>query len=175
MRVVFLYGPPGVGKLTVGQELVALTGYKLVHNHLIVDVATSLFPHESDEYFRLLRQVRQDVFRAAAAARLDIICTGVYRATRDQEASIQAMLAPAYAVGASVLFVQLTCERDTWLTRIGSAGRGERRKITDPAVALGLLERFDLFATLPFTPHLRLDTTNLTAHEAAAQIAAHLP
>ncbi len=34
MQLVFLYGPPGVGKLTVGNALSALTGYKLFHNHL---------------------------------------------------------------------------------------------------------------------------------------------
>jgi hypothetical protein len=27
MRAVFLYGPPGVSKLTVGTELAALTGF----------------------------------------------------------------------------------------------------------------------------------------------------
>jgi shikimate kinase len=175
VQVVFLYGPPGVGKLTVGKRLAAVTGYKLVHNHLVVDLAASLFPHESDEYFRLLRQVRQDVFAAAAAARADVICTGVYRATLDQQASIQTMLAPAYAAGASVLFVQLACDRDQWLTRLRSADRGPQRKITDPAVALALLERFDLFATIPFTPHLSIDTTALSPDQVATEIADHLP
>jgi tRNA uridine 5-carbamoylmethylation protein Kti12 len=32
MKLIFLYGPPAVGKLTVAQELVTLTGYKLFHN-----------------------------------------------------------------------------------------------------------------------------------------------
>ncbi len=36
MRLVFIYGPPGVGKLTVARELAALTGFKLFHNHLTV-------------------------------------------------------------------------------------------------------------------------------------------
>ncbi len=38
MQLVYLYGPPGVGKLTVARELVALTGFKLFHNHLAVNL-----------------------------------------------------------------------------------------------------------------------------------------
>ena len=42
MRLVVLYGPPGVGKLTVGTELSELTGFKLFHNHLTVNLVTSV-------------------------------------------------------------------------------------------------------------------------------------
>ena len=44
MRLVVLYGPPGVGKLTVGGELATLTGFRLFHNHLTVNLATAIFP-----------------------------------------------------------------------------------------------------------------------------------
>ncbi len=35
--LVYLYGPPAVGKLTVATELQRLTGFRLFHNHLTVD------------------------------------------------------------------------------------------------------------------------------------------
>jgi len=44
MRLVYLYGPPGVGKLTVARELVALTGLKLLHNHLTVNLVKMKLP-----------------------------------------------------------------------------------------------------------------------------------
>ncbi len=44
MRLVFIYGPPGVGKLTVATALATLTGYRLCHNHLTVNLVTALFP-----------------------------------------------------------------------------------------------------------------------------------
>jgi replication-associated recombination protein RarA len=43
MNLIFLYGPPGVGKLTVAQELAGMTGYKLFHNHLTVDLVYAVF------------------------------------------------------------------------------------------------------------------------------------
>ena len=32
MHFVCVFGPPAVGKMTVGHELVRLTGFKLFHN-----------------------------------------------------------------------------------------------------------------------------------------------
>lgn len=42
-RVIILYGPPGVGKLTVGQALAKKTDLKLFHVHLLADLVSSLF------------------------------------------------------------------------------------------------------------------------------------
>ena len=36
MKLVFIYGPPAVGKLTVAKELAALTGFKVFHNQVIL-------------------------------------------------------------------------------------------------------------------------------------------
>jgi hypothetical protein len=45
--------------------------------------------------------------------------------------------------------------------------------LTDPQVLADLLARSDFFATLPFAPHLRIDSTRMSAPEVAALIAAH--
>lgn len=34
MKLMFIYGPPAAGKLTVAKALCAHTGFKLFHNHL---------------------------------------------------------------------------------------------------------------------------------------------
>ena len=50
MNLVFIYGPPGVGKLTVAKELAGLTGYKLFHNHLSIDWVLPVFDFGSDPF-----------------------------------------------------------------------------------------------------------------------------
>jgi len=40
MKYVWILGPPAVGKMTVGQELEKITGLKLFHNHMIMDIVS---------------------------------------------------------------------------------------------------------------------------------------
>lgn len=46
MKLVFLYGPPAVGKLTVAQALAQKTSFKVLHNHLVNDLAEVVFAWE---------------------------------------------------------------------------------------------------------------------------------
>ena len=41
MKFVAIFGPPAVGKMTVGQELAKLTGLKLFHNHMTIESGLS--------------------------------------------------------------------------------------------------------------------------------------
>ncbi len=43
MKLVVLYGPPAVGKLSVTQVLAARTGFCVLHNHLLMDLSHALF------------------------------------------------------------------------------------------------------------------------------------
>ncbi len=63
MDVVFLYGPPGVGKFPVGSELARLTGFKLFHNHLPVNLVSAVFERGSEVWLNLLRRIRRQVAR----------------------------------------------------------------------------------------------------------------
>ncbi len=172
-RLVYLDGPPGVGKLTVARELVALTGFKLLHNHLTVNLVKSVFPFNSEPYIRLVRQFRRDMIAEAARSGVDLVVTGVYVGTEEQLASIQRIVEPAYAAGGTVSFVHLTCERDVWLARVPNEARRAEEKPTDPVRAVGIFNGLDPFVAMPVEPTLRIDTTQVPPAEAAVQIATH--
>src|SRR5215212_4773424 len=110
MRAIFLYGPPGVGKLTIGGELAALTGFKLVHNQLSVNLVDAVFPFQSPQWTRLLRRVRRDMFDEASLEGVELIVTGVYTGTPDVAEAWRAMLEPIVARGGTVFWVRLTCD-----------------------------------------------------------------
>ena len=173
MRLVYLYGPPGVGKLTVARELVALTGFKLLHNHLTVNLVKSVFPFNSEPYIRLMRQFRRDMVAEAARSGVDLVLTGVYIGTEEQRDAIRRLVEPAHADGGTVQYVHLVCDRETWLARVVDEPRRAQDKLMDPERAVAIFNGVDPFAAMPVEPTLRIDTTHLPPAEAAAQIAAH--
>jgi hypothetical protein len=67
MTLVIIFGPPAVGKMTVGLELEKLTGFRLFHNHMTADPVLRLFPLDSPAYRRLVTEFRQQIFEECAA------------------------------------------------------------------------------------------------------------
>jgi hypothetical protein len=173
MHLVFIYGPPGVGKLSVANELVALTGFKLLHNHLTVNVVASVFPRESTAWTRLLRRLRRDIFVEVAREGTDVVFTSGYRGTSTQVKAVRSMLQPVRARGGTVTFVRLACAPEELFSRIQNASRRDHLKLTDADLLAHLMQKFNLFASMPFDPTLEIDSTTLSPRQVATQIAAH--
>jgi len=55
MRLIFIYGPPATGKLTVAKELAKLTKYKIFHNHLTVDLIGSVLKFGTKTFLTLVQ------------------------------------------------------------------------------------------------------------------------
>ena len=75
MKLIFLHGAPAVGKLSVARELATLTGFRLFHNHLTVDLVGSLFPFGSEPFVNLREQIWLVAFQEAARNDVSLIFT----------------------------------------------------------------------------------------------------
>ena len=171
MRLVFLYGPPAVGKLTVAQELAGLTGFKVFHNHLTVNPLVAIFERNSPPYQRLLRELRVRMLEEAAGAGIDLIAT--WANPRGGEEAARAYFDAVESRGGRVHLVQLVCDRAVLLARVGEPSRHAMEKLTDAARLEELLDgRFEP-RPLPFGESIVIDTTELAPREAALRIAGH--
>ena len=71
MKLVLIFGPQAVGKMTVGQELAKITGLKLFHNHMTIDLVSNFFPYNSPEGRYLVNTYRMEMFETVARSNLE--------------------------------------------------------------------------------------------------------
>src|SRR5690349_1494558 len=172
MRLVFIYGPPASGKLTVAKELVKLTGFRLFHNHVSIEFVQSLFEFGSKPFWRLTDKYRTEMMEEAAKEGVDTIFTFVYGKTTD-DPFVRSVLRKVKAHGGKVCFVRLQCRRDELKRRVTSKFRKSRGKIATKKLLSQVFKKFDLDSEIPFEPSLTIDTEAQSPREAAKTIVRH--
>lgn len=172
MKLVFLHGPPAAGKLTIGRELEALTGFRLFHNHLTVDLVSSLFLFGSEPFIRLREQVWLAAFAEALLNDVSLIFTFAPEHTV-RERFLQETIDLVAAGGGQVIFVQLICSEAELDRRVAEASRKELGKLSsvEEYRSLRAAGAFQ-FPKLP--EGLSLDTTNRLPAETAKLISEYI-
>ena len=171
MRLIFLYGLPATGKLTVAHELKALSGFQLFHNHLVVDLLLSTFEFGSEPFILLREQMWLSVFEQACRACLPgLIFTFAPEATV-RDSFISETVRTVESAGGTVDFAALTCPIDEIRKRLAHPSRTRFGKLTS-------VELFDqLLAANTFSqprmpePRISIDTSIDTPARAALEIA----
>jgi adenylate kinase len=174
MRLIFLHGLPGVGKLTVARELAKLTGFRIFHNHLAVDLVESVFDFGSLPFVELREEVWLAVFKRAAAAKLNgLIFTFAFDRTVRGD-FIKNTRDVIESAGGEILFVELRCSMEELEKRIADPSRQRFGKLSS-ALRFRELQASGAFVD-PGIPEDRLvvDTTTLSTSEAASLIAREL-
>ncbi len=173
MKLIVIYGPPGVGKLTVARVLARRTGYKLFHNHLTIELLCSLFEWGSPMYRRFSDRYRFELFAAAARSGVKgVIFTYVY-AVEEDDAAIRKLIRRMKAVRTKVLFVQLQCDQKVLEQRLTGHDRLRYTKIRHVKNLRSLMKRYDLTGTAPFPNTITIDNTNLSPARVATMIRKH--
>jgi hypothetical protein len=117
--LLFIVGPPAVGKMTVGDEIARRTGFRLFHNHLSIEPVLRVFDFGSDAFNRLVDDFRRSVFEEVARSDLPgLIFTWVWAFDLPSEAAtVERYAAPFRDQGSRVLFVELDASLDERLRR----------------------------------------------------------
>lgn len=173
MNLIFIYGPPGVGKLSVAQELARITGYKLFHNHLTVDLVYAVFDFGSKPFIELREKIWMLVFQKAKAEGV----TGIIF-TFAPEGSVPDYFIPDVIKlieddQNSIYFVELTCSPEELRKRIVNPSRSKYAKGMSPDNVEKYYQRDHL---IPASVHERkctIDNTTLSPRETAIRIAQH--
>lgn len=175
MIMLFLHGPPAVGKLTVARALEAKLGWPVFHNHLVVDAVGALFPFGSPNFVRLREDFWIHAFDAAAMEERNFIFT--FAPERTVRPNFPTRVREAVgARGGSVRFVGLTASPEMLAARVESEGRAAHGKLRSKALLQELTEA-GAFDVPPLPAELALDLGVLAPETAAARIieALHLP
>ena len=64
MQCIVIFGPAAVGKMSVGMALAELTGFKLFHNHMTIELVHQFFTWSDPEFTPLVQNIRAQMFSA---------------------------------------------------------------------------------------------------------------
>jgi len=71
MKFIIIFGPQAVGKMTVGQELEKITGLKLFHNHMTIELVSNFFSYSTIVGKRLSNLFREEIFKEVATSDIE--------------------------------------------------------------------------------------------------------
>jgi hypothetical protein len=180
--LLFVVGPPAVGKMAVGHELSQRTGMVLFHNHRTIDLVLPFFAFGTPPFHRLVNEFRRRIFEEVALSALQgLIFTYVWAYDQaSDEAAVNAWADIFRGRGGRVLYVELECTQAERLRRNGTEFRlaekpskrdveQSRRQLLelDAKYQLDSKGRFDGRAD-----YLRIDNTSLSAADVAERIIA---
>jgi hypothetical protein len=169
--LVFIYGPPAAGKLTVARTLAERTGYKLFHNHATFDMLAEIFPSFPPPFWEVLARVRLDVYETALRGGVNLITTMVYAQPQD-DPFMNEVRAVCERTGASLCLAQLIPETPELERRVAEHSRAAFRKVSDIETLRAILAKWDSHA-LVTADDLSIDNTSMPPNAVADIIVEH--
>ena len=180
MKFIVIFGPPAVGKMSVGQELAKLTGLKLFHNHMTIEIVLNFFPFGDARFHKLVNEFRRRVFEEVAASELPgLIFTFVWGLDLESDKDfIDSSCEIFREKGAEIYFVELEAELSERLERNESHFRlsekpSKRDTKRSREILLADEEKYRMNSNGDFfyqDNYLKIDNTHLSAHDAARKI-----
>ncbi|MGK5684772.1 hypothetical protein [Actinoplanes sp. URMC 104] len=181
--LLFVIGPPAVGKMTVGQAIADRTGFRLLHNHLTIEPVLRFFDFGTPAFQRLVDNFRIGVLEEVAASDLPgLVFTFVWAFDHPGDAQTVASYARPFAErGGRILYLELEATQSARLERNAGADRlAEKPSKRDLERSRKHLLEVDATHKLNSTTefdgrddYLRVDNTHLSPDQVAATAVRH--
>ncbi len=175
MKLVFIFGPAAVGKMTVGQELAKITGLRLMHNHVVIEPVLEVFGEFDIETIFEIRELMWRKF--AKTDNKGLIITLMLDFSIDYEVEYL-----DYIIGLfdnpEVYGVELSADFETRMERNHTENRllnkASKRDLEASDLRVKMEEISHRCNTLegeePFKNYIKIDNTNIPPNEVAAII-----
>jgi hypothetical protein len=177
--LVWLFGPPAVGKMTVGLELSRVTGIPLFHNHVSIEAVLPVFEFGTPQFNRLVASFRDQMFTEAAASDLPgLIFTMMWAFDIPNDLRfVEKQKAVFESEGGRAVFVELHAGLETRIVRnetdLRLSSKPSKRDVVasrERLVAADSRCQLDSKGSFPFADYLRIDNTDLAPDDVAEQI-----
>ncbi|KAF9875522.1 hypothetical protein CkaCkLH20_06903 [Colletotrichum karsti] len=176
---IYINGYPGVGKLTIANELLKLIpGSKVLHNHLFIDPVAAMVERSSPEYDDIRSHLRREILgllRRPATRDTTWIFTDSRCTSATGSAAAEDYREAAAVRGVPFVSVVVDCGLEENQRRLVREGRGEGKntKLTDVGI-LEAVRREEIMFRFGGEAELELDVSELTPVEAARMILSHV-
>ena len=181
--ILFVVGPPAVGKMSVAQAIADRTGLRLFHNHISIETALRYFDYGTPAFHRISGSIRRQIVEEVAASDLPgLVFTYVWAfdLPEDQD-TVDEYARPFRERGGRVLFLELEASQAERLRRnVGASRLAEKASKRDlEASRRNLLEldaKYRLNSGGVFDDRddwLRIDNTRLEPAEVAERAIKH--
>lgn len=170
MELIFLHGGAASGKLTTARALEDRLGYPVFHNHLVVDMLTTVFPFGSEPFVRLREQFWLSVITDAARFGRSLIFTFAPESTV-QPGFPDRLRAAVEDNGGTLRSIRLDVSPEVQDQRVVDPARREFHKLNDLSV-LQAIRAADQPSEQP-AADLVIDTDDSPPDRTAATIIEH--
>jgi hypothetical protein len=119
MKLIIIFGPQAVGKMTVGQELEKITSLKLFHNHMPIELVSPFFSYSTPTGKRLVKLIREELFKEVASSNLEgLIFTYVWYFDDQKDWDyLESLIKIFRDKGAEICYVELEADTDERIKR----------------------------------------------------------
>lgn len=181
MKLIVIIGPAAVGKMTVGIELEKLTGLKLFHNHMTVDLVNRLFDWGDPKFHKLVKEFRLRMFEEVSTSSLPgMIFTYMWAFDRPEDKEEIDMYTESFKnVNAEIYYVELFATQEVRLkrnvTELRLANKIPKRDVTKSEKILIETDKIYKLNTQDGEffykdNYIKIDNTNIEARDVALQI-----